>query len=87
MKTYSKEEIDELISEGKTGNFYLVVHTQDLIKLVHAVAYNAQAGTANNLQPLSDSWKTAVDKHLIKVFGTYLKQKKIEVIKSREEDA
>jgi hypothetical protein len=36
---------------------------------------------------LADNWKEAVNKHLVKVFSTYLKQEKIHIIKSREEDA
>ena len=87
MKTYSKEEIDTLIAEGRTGDYHIVVHTQDLIRLVHAVAYNAQTGNTSGFSPLSDPWKTAVDKHLVKVFSTYLKQEKIHIIKSKEEDA
>lgn len=87
MKTYSKQEIDELIAEGRTGDYHLVIHAQDLIKLVHAVAYNAQSSNMTGLTALSETWKTAVDKHLVKVFSTYLKQEKIHIIKSQEEDA
>lgn len=87
MKTYSKEEIDELIAEGRTGDYHLVIHAQDLIKLVHAAAYNAQSSNMSGLTPLSDGWKTSVDRHLVKVFSSYLKQEKIHIIKSREEDA
>lgn len=87
MKTYSKEELDQLIMEGKTGDYHLVVHSVDLIKMAHAIAYNAQSGSAAGLNPLSDQWKTAVDKHFVKVFGSYLKQEKIHIIKSRDEDA
>jgi hypothetical protein len=87
MKTYSKKEIEELVDAGETGNHYLVIHSQDLIKLSQAIAYNAQSGNAKGLEPLADNWKEAVNKHLVKVFSTYLKQEKIHIIKSREEDA
>lgn len=87
MKVYSKEEIDTLIAEGRTGEYHIVIHAQDLVKLAHAVAYNAQSSNTNGLTALSESWKNAVDKHLVKVFSTYLKQEKIHIIKSREEDA
>lgn len=87
MKIYSKEEIDELIAEGRTGEYHIVIHSQDLVKLAHAVAYNAQSGTPNGLALLTDQWKMAVDKHLVKVFGTYLRQEKIQILKSRDEDA
>lgn len=87
MKTYSKEEIDDLIADGRTGDYHLVIYAQDLIKMAHAIAYNAQSGNTANLSPLSEGWKAAVEKHLVKVFSTYLKQEKIHIIKSREEDA
>jgi len=87
MKTYSKEEIDALIADGRTGDYHLVIYAQDLIKMAHAIAYNAQAGNTTGFPPLSENWKAAVEKHLIKVFSTYLNQEKIHIIKSREEDA
>ena len=87
MKTYSKKEIEELVDTGETGNYHLVVHSEDLVKLAHAIAYNAQNGNPKALEMLSDKWKEAVNKHLVKVFSTYLKQEKIHIIKSREEDA
>lgn len=88
MKTYTKEEIDTLIAEGHTGDYYIVIHTHDLIKIAHAVAYNAQSGTPNTLTALTEQWKMSIDKHLIKVFSTYLKQEKIYIIKNKnEEDA
>lgn len=87
MKTYSKEEINTLIQAGETGNYYLVIHSEDLIKFSHAIAYNAIAGNVKGLDLLSDAWKNAVNNHLIKVFSNYLKQEKIHIIKSREEDA
>lgn len=87
MKTYSKQEIDTLIAEGRTGDYHIVIHAQDLIKLSHAIAYNAQSSNTNGLTPLTDTWKSAVEKHLVKVFSTYLKQEKIHIIKSRDEDA
>jgi hypothetical protein len=87
MKTYSREEIDMLIAEGHTGDYHLVIHAQDLIKLAHAIAYNAQSSNVNGMTPLSENWKTTVEKHLVKVFSTYLKQEKIHIIKSRDEDA
>lgn len=87
MKIYSKEEIDELIAEGRTGEYHIVIHSQDLVKLAHAIAYNAQSGTPNGLGLLTDQWKMAVDKHLVKVFSTYLRQEKIQILKSRDEDA
>lgn len=87
MKTYSKEEIDELIAEGHTGDYHIVMHAQDLVKIVHAVAYNAQSNNTLGLTPLSDAWKSVIEKHLVKVFSTYLKQEKIHIIKNKEEDA
>jgi hypothetical protein len=87
MKTYSKKEIEELVDTGETGNYHLVIHSEDLVKLAHAIAYNAQNGNPKTLEMLSDKWKEAVNKHLVKVFSTYLKQEKIHIIKSREEDA
>jgi len=87
MKTYSKQELNELIQAGETGNHYLVIHAQDLIKLAHAIAYNANNGSVNGLELLGEAWKEAVNKHLVKVFSAYLKQEKIHIIKSREEDA
>lgn len=87
MKVYSKEEINNLANNEETGNYHLVIHSQDLVKLAQAVAFNTQQGNPKNLEPLSQVWKDAVNKHLAKVFTTYLKQEKILVIKSREEDA
>jgi hypothetical protein len=87
MKVYSKEEINNLADHEETGNYHLVIHSQDLVKLSQAVAYNAQQGNPKGLEPLSQSWKDAVNKHLAKIFTTYLKQEKILVIKSREDDA
>jgi hypothetical protein len=87
MKTYSKKEIEQLIDNGETGNCYLVIHSEDLVKLTHAIAYNAQHGNPKGLEALADNWKEAVNKHLVKVFSSYLKQEKIHIIKSREEDA
>jgi len=87
MKTYSKKELEELIDSGNTGDYHLVLHSHDLVKLAHAVAYNAQTGNPKGLELLSESWKEAVNKHLVKVFSNYLKQERIHVIKSREEDA
>lgn len=87
MKTYSKKEIQNLIDAGETGNYHLVIHSEDLVKMAHAIAYNAQLGNAKGLETLSDTWKDAVNKHLVKVFSNYLKQEKIHVIKSKEEDA
>lgn len=88
MKIYTKEEIDALINAGHTGDYYIVMHSQDLIKIAHAVAYNAQSGSPNSLAVLTEQWKMAVDKHLVKVFSTYLKQEKIHIIKNKnEEDA
>jgi hypothetical protein len=87
MKTYSKEEIDTLIAEGKTGDYHLVIYAQDLIKMAHAIAYNAQSGNTAGISALSEDWKLAVEKHLIKVFSSYLKQEKIHIIKSKDEDA
>jgi uncharacterized protein YvpB len=87
MKTYSKKEIEELVNTGETGNYHLVIHSEDLVKLAHAIAYNAQNGSPKTLDVLTDTWKEAVNKHLVKVFSTYLKQEKIHIIKSREEDA
>lgn len=87
MKTFSREEIDRLITEGKTGDYHIVIHSNDLLKLAHAVAYNAQSGNTNGLSPLSEPWRSAVDKHLVKVFSAYLKQEKIHILKSKEEDA
>lgn len=87
MKTYSKKEIENLIDTGETGNYHLVIHSEDLVKLAHAIAYNAQHGNPKGLEALADNWKDAVNKHLVKVFSSYLKQEKIHIIKSREEDA
>lgn len=87
MKTYSREELDQLVLEGKTGDYHIVVHSSDLIKMAHAIAYNAQNGSAAGIPALNDQWKKAVDKHFVKVFGSYLKQEKIHIIKSKEEDA
>jgi len=87
MKIYSKEEINTLAENEETGNYHLVIHSQDLVKFAQAVAFNAQQGNPKTLEPLSQVWKDAVNKHLAKVFTTYLKQEKILVIKSREDDA
>ena len=87
MKTYSKKEIEELVDTGETGNYYLVIHSEDLVKLAHAIAYNAQTGNPKGLEPLAVNWRDAVNKHLVRVFGSYLKQERIHIIKSREEDA
>lgn len=87
MKTYSKKEIEELVDTGETGNYHLVIHSEDLVRLAHAIAYNAQSGSPKTLDVLTDTWKEAVNKHLVKVFTAYLKQEKIHIIKSREEDA
>ena len=87
MKTFSREEIDSLIAQGRTGDYHLVIHSQDLVKMAHAIAYNSALGSANGLNPLSEKWRNAVDKHLVKVFTSYLKQEKVHIIKSRDEDA
>lgn len=87
MKVYSKEEINNLPDNEEAGNYHLVIHSHDLVKLAQAVAYNSQQGTPKGLEPLSGPWKESVNKHLAKIFTTYLKQEKILVIKSREEDA
>lgn len=87
MKVYSKEEIEELVISGETGDHHLIIHAQDLVKMAHAIAYNAYQGNPRGLELLSDSWKEAVNKHLVRVFSNYLKQEKIMILKSKEEDA
>jgi hypothetical protein len=87
VKVFSKEEINQLVEDGRTGDYHLVIHTQDFVKFAHAIAYNAQTGGVSGLSPLSEIWRQAIDKHLVKVFSSYLREEKIHIIKSRDEDA